>query len=812
MATIFITKEELKALNAAFEYFFTDGGGSDARFIYNNFVWENRREFTQDLTQKSGFDIKPNDYRGAKEAIAKINQSAASAEEEKKEEKPDANRPTTEQLEILEAEAEKRTEAQKKALEDAKIAVERAIEKQQKLHEQLKGRKIYARVETTSPKPMDEKTAKFIETAKNYPISFEKDLAEDIKQKVAPSLSKTLGEDEIDYLSKKTAYDTVHAINDPANQASANTKTAILNAFSKEVAVGRTPVSDSQLVNLNYIQNIASEVSFFENSTQTSRVILGSFDPNLAESVFGPSPESYHVSFSSQPVTGDGAYELDFGKLSSGYGDLLSSQRQVFDNLTSFGGNQINNFLLGQARNFIDSQVANLPLDSTFVKIYNSAFGQEILSFFNLGKPGMLGEGVFGNIVQQIPGASSFFEGLGNSLGIDFGFAAATPAAGVAVSEGATVVGGSAITGGIETGIATAAAPAIGGAVGAAAPAAGTAVGAVVAPAAGAAVGTAGGAAAGGAAGLAGGPLAIITAVIGAVIGFLGSMASKINWKKMKGQITEISLGALAAGIFFNIPALIIGGGVGLVGGLAGGGISSFGSSLSGLLGSLGGLLGAIMGAFLATIAGPIIITIFAFPLAVGFILLVINSGAYIVPSSKTSTAINCIIIADNALPWPGALRSNVEEAATAVTGAHAQWMNRVCAGGEVNLCYDPPQITPGYYAWHVHDQFGDGCDVYFNEKGVGTEHNAEFMITHELTHHIQHIDNATLQEYQDFGAYAEVAVNGFCSYGATRGSVVESMAEACGLYASIPSWVGCIPDYASKYPMNYSFAQGFMD
>ena len=173
---------------------------------------------------------------------------------------------------------------------------------------------------------------------------------------------------------------------------------------------------------------------------------------------------------------------------------------------------------------------------------------------------------------------------------------------------------------------------------------------------------------------------------------------------------------------------------------------------------------------------------------------------------------LDCIKVADNALPWPGNLRSNVEGAAASLSSKYPGFVAKVCSSGEVNLCYNPPQISPGSYAWHVHNAFGNECDVYFNEKGVGSTGNALFMITHELNHHVQRINGGSTQEYVDSGAFAELGSSGFCTYSSTAGSEIESMAEASGLYASIPSWGGCVTNYKNQYPKNYTFAKNFME
>lgn len=169
----------------------------------------------------------------------------------------------------------------------------------------------------------------------------------------------------------------------------------------------------------------------------------------------------------------------------------------------------------------------------------------------------------------------------------------------------------------------------------------------------------------------------------------------------------------------------------------------------------------------------------------------------------------NCIKVVDNADTWPENQRSNTENAALELQAGYPSFMARVCSAGEVNLCYKPSVVSSG--GWHVHHTNGDKCDIYFKGTVLSNEPNSLFMLAHELSHHIQTIDGgASISEYLQFGAPNELPI---CSYpinGAEKTSE-EGMAEANGLYVSIPSWGGCVGNFKSKYPLNYNFAKGFM-
>lgn len=650
MANISLTKENIKYIRDAFSHFFPEDTvySADKPFASGEFNWQNRGNFIDFVYRLTGVQIKSEkDFQNIKKAELAVEELAIA------DKNPEANTLTPEKLKQLEKEeglraeelkktqedAKKRVESaktkkeeltkeflQKKAIAEAKKNIEATIKKQQGVQESLRNKKIYAKVEISKEAPPpDENTKKFIAQAQNYPKSFEKDLTQNIKAKLNATLSDKLTPEEIDVIASKTAVDTVSAINNFPEQSSANTQAAILAKLSKDYQVLPKIISDKN--SIEFLQNASSELSFFKNNTVLSKMVLSSVNENLATSVFGTGPENLNVTFSDQPMEGY-THEVDLGQLNSGYSSLLNSQSRVLDSIGSSTGDNIKSVLMGQTRNFLDSQILKLPADSAITKLYSSEIGQQVLNFAGLGKTvplgeGFLGEGFLGGFIQQVPGASAFFEGIGSTFGINFGIGAAAPAAEVAstallATEGAAVVEGAAIT----TGITAVGTTAIGVEAGAMA---GTAGGAV----AGATVGTV--------AGITIGQVVIPIPVIGAAIGAALTsavtwVAKKINWAKIKENLIAISGGLLVAGLVLNIPALMIGGGIGLVGGIINGGISGIGAALSGIGSGIVGFFGALGGAFVGAIGTPITVTFLAFPVVVAFILFMINSGAYIVP------------------------------------------------------------------------------------------------------------------------------------------------------------------------------------
>lgn len=652
MATkISLTKENTKYLRYAFAHFFPDDSvySADKPFFSGEFNWRNRQGFIDFVYRLTGVSIKSDkDFQNIKKAQLAVEELV---EESRKE--TEANVQTEEQREQAEKIRQEREASEKEAAKTAKEKVEASKEKQEalaketrkrkaieeaktKIREQIKteeaarkdlqGKKIYAKIETQKKAPApNENTINFIKEAKAHPQKFEKDLAQNIKDQITPALSSKLSEEEIGFLAEKTAFDTVYAINNLPAQSSINTQVAILKSLPKDTKVLAGLDASDQAKEV--LKNSANELAFFKDNIKTSKQILSSINSNLALSVFGTDTENIEVTFSETPMEGY-THEVDLGQLNEGHLKLLSAQSGALDgvgsNVSSFVSDRGRSFLMGRARDLLDSQVSKLPADSAVSGFYNSKFGQEILNFAGLGKANPLGEGFLVNITRQIPGGSAFLESLGSTFGIDFGVSIATPTVEAATTllttEGASLVG-EAIVGGIETGVVTAAETVA---------VAGTEVALEAAATA------------------ASGPAAPVTAIVMAAIEAakkIGKWVAKhINWPKIKENLVAISGGLLFGGLVI-FPGTVMGtvmsvaGGVGMVGGIINGGLSAVTSGISSLVGGIGAFLGAIGTAFIGAVGIPILVTLLAFPVIVAFILFVINSGAYIVPPGSETFA-----------------------------------------------------------------------------------------------------------------------------------------------------------------------------
>jgi len=175
---------------------------------------------------------------------------------------------------------------------------------------------------------------------------------------------------------------------------------------------------------------------------------------------------------------------------------------------------------------------------------------------------------------------------------------------------------------------------------------------------------------------------------------------------------------------------------------------------------------------------------------------------------------LDCIKVVDNADKWPDNFKANLTAAAASLKSDYPAFVAKVCAGGDVNLCYNPESVPPigtggvcngTIYARHDHS---GKCDINFNQCGVKNDHDAEIMLAHEVTHHIQKIDGNSISVYEESGAPRELPL---CSYSSTNGNNYEGMAESDALLIGEPSWVSCVSNYASLYPKSHAFAQKFM-
>lgn len=504
------------------------------------------------------------------------------------------------------------------------------IEELQKIEPELRNKVIYAKIEAPPTEKFDANIQNFIAEAKAHPLEFRNAISNNIKESIlSGSFSDTLSREEISIIADKTANDIVFAINNPSIQTESNYQTAILNSLTKADTVIDSLTNNA--ATKDFLKNGPSEVAFYQNSSQLSRDVLSSYNQRLAEAVFGPDPQNISVTFYETPSTGY-THNINLGEVNKGYTNLVQTQSEFKQQLGSLGQDKAKQFVLGRARSFLDKQVAKLPAQSLLKGAYNSSLGQKALNLVGLSKTSLFSESLLGNVLSKIPGASNFIQSVASKIGVDLGF--------LTISTTSALIEAPPL---ISTGISTTSTVATRGAGTSLKSIAGRAL-VKIAPklaaklgigaAAGAAVGTATGAGSGFLAGLVTGPGAIITAIIGALIGLI-----KAFWPKIKEFFNTYGVGIgavlLGGGFITGSPILIATGApiliftVPVVGGL------------KAATAKLGGLLKIVLAALVIHIGKPVLITVLCVPVVVAFILLVINSGAYVTPPGSHTGTIN---------------------------------------------------------------------------------------------------------------------------------------------------------------------------
>ncbi len=174
---------------------------------------------------------------------------------------------------------------------------------------------------------------------------------------------------------------------------------------------------------------------------------------------------------------------------------------------------------------------------------------------------------------------------------------------------------------------------------------------------------------------------------------------------------------------------------------------------------------------------------------------------------------LGCYKTVDNNEPWPANFKSNLDAAAATLSGSHPGFSQKACAGGEINMCYttkSPNPIGSGglcnrtIYAIHAHS---GSCDINYNQCGLRSQSDALYILTHEVSHHIQNINGGLQRQFEQQVPSSEWPI---CTYSNT-GNPYESMAEGNALFVGKPSWSGCVTNYQSQYPKHYQFAKNVM-
>jgi hypothetical protein len=582
-------QSDLNELYLGFEHFFPEKSPPNNKPFLR---WRDRADFVKEIKSLTNIDIasgNQNLIKASQQALEKIAVST---------EKAEANTLTPEQLETFEKERTAKEEKRQEVIKESKAEVERAVQKQQEFHDKLaaENKKIFVKVERViaPPTPEEIKADEAVAELKtkyeagNHQREMAEDLAKVIKEKITPTLGSELSSEEIGVLSRDTAVKFVEAINNPevvAKYAKAAEQTAILEAAALDTRV----VPEGSRVAAG---NIAAIRSMSAESTRA--IINASFGEGFGK-FFGPPIDTFKVSFYENSVSG-AAYQLDLGKIDSGYAGVLDQQSMFLGNVGGMAQEEARSFLFNKISDSVGSRIMSLPGDNVLRGLYQNEGVRNLLSITR-GQPISIAvdSSFLTGFAAKVPGGMGLINGIGNIFGINL----------VSGGAAAEVAGGAIATVGSE--------------------AAGAVVGATAVEAAGAA-----------AAPLTGGLSLVVTTIIALVgpkvIGFIKDNIGKY------GKWIVGGTAAIIGGLFFGTTGAIVGffGGVGGAT-LISGGVPALGTTASSIGTGLVSFLGVMGSATLGAVGAPILATILGFPIVVALILFIINSGAYITPSSSYS-------------------------------------------------------------------------------------------------------------------------------------------------------------------------------
>ncbi|MGA3291655.1 MAG: hypothetical protein ABSC49_00740 [Candidatus Microgenomates bacterium] len=594
---ISLTQENIKYIRDAFSHFFPEDiiYSADKPYVSGEFNWNNRRGFINFVYRLTGVEIKSEkDFGNIKKAQLAVEDLVETTESE---EKVTSNVPEKGLREEQEVERQRREAALKESTESAKKNIEASIKRQQQLAEELKNKKVYVKAEAPKTTELINEEQNSIDTLKKAAEADPKRLVDQITGEIEKRIASSNPQadpKEVHLLAEQAAYDTVKNLQGQSLAQEA----VISNAVAKgNVAVTKIVTKEGQ----STLQQAASDVKNQQILEYTvSRDLASStFGENFASNVFGPKKlDDFRIEFSSKPNTGFVSYDLS--QIPNNFSASLGDQGNFLGSIKDFGVGKIKSQFLEQASIRLEGWIGQLPSNSFLAQTYNNELVQGALSYFGLGGSSVAWEGTtfFGRLAVD-NGFGPIIGWLGEKTGIDFGIAS------VATDIGGEIVG-SGLTG-------EAAASLVAGETAA------TLTGEVAA--------VAGGEAAGAAVGTAIVPIPIIGTIVGAVVGWL---ASKIDWQKvgpfLVGAVVGLGVG-IVAGLGVGIAA-----GVGA--GLLTSGITGGLPSLSSIGSGIAGFTTALASAMVAAIGIPILVTLLVFPVVVALILFIINSGAYVVPTT----------------------------------------------------------------------------------------------------------------------------------------------------------------------------------
>lgn len=542
-----------------------------------------------------------------------------------------------------EIEAREKVAAQKRAIQEQ-------IDRARQVEESIQ-KKLYIKVDQPSNINGDK-----YKTLKDAADANPPQLVDQISAEIGTRMKNTdhggLSEDDIDYLSRKTAYQFVEGVRGNSAAVKAKVMQKIVSDQSTLDFLTSDPSAQKDLRGFADML-IQNDVQKYFESRRITEAYLGK---DMAEWAFGEDPSKIGIEISNTFQEGYREYSpsdslRNIRGVFEGQGELLST-------LNDLSYAEIKRAALRQAGIQLSGYIAEMAPESFIYQAYNTELVQGILSITGLGAPiSWTSTNFFGQLAIDA-GYGNLFGFLGKITGFNLGV---TEAPIEAITESFTEVpifsaetiatpgsmgastlmttgtqGASTLmttTGEMATTTIGTAAPEIATTVatGATTEVATTeiasAAGTVIAPG----LGT------------------IVGAIIGFIVGLIGGKILSKLFSKISDFIRNSDLGKLFLALPVAGIAGIFGGfGIGvLAGGITYGGLALAENGITGLSAAstslFAGIAGAISGTwalFMEGVGTPILVTLISFPLVVAFIFLVINNSAYVVPQETLGNAL----------------------------------------------------------------------------------------------------------------------------------------------------------------------------
>ncbi len=629
-------KEAIETLNPEYGNIYSSQGFSGQYYSFKNY--SQLKNFLETL----GFPKNtPDKYYGIvidnwyESATPALEYSSETITEVPRPTGPAATTLTSEQLENLGENAEKRSQQkadiqarERQAIKDYIKQNEERIAKAKSLQEKLKDKVVYAKVVIPESEKLSQdeqqKLKVLINKANNdTPIAGKlltpkqeliDDFTLEIEKKLEPVL-KDLPEKEKEIIARTYAVEIVEKIANPETVVDERVQTVILDniAKPKQEAVTKILQKNDELITLAKNGAVLIATKQNDDFSALEKITANLVGPKIASKILRT--QNYQVTFSEVQVQGETTHTVRFGELNQNQIQILTQENGVLTTLQQygqqFGYDKVNSVFTNYAGTFLKEKIESLSAGNVIKKAYKDPIIQSIFARYGMADPVVwqaVGQSRFVGLVMKIAPdtAGPILNIAGRLSGSEYvtgivSLSGGAVGAGLAAQTAATTASVT-LTGGIMAGEAFA-----GGAGGAAA---GAAAGSTIAPIIGTAIG----------------------AAVGALFGKAAS-AAKVWWTKHKDEVKPVLavLGTLAAIRFLGVgPGLGVGA-VATFGLMGTAGIATIATGAFGVLGFIGRSVGI-------AVATPVIITLLVIPPLVAFIMLVINNSAYVVPPAPPST------------------------------------------------------------------------------------------------------------------------------------------------------------------------------